>query len=332
MKKILFAALAILSVCATAIGANHVYVKSKQNLRCEGYFPQISPDGKKVISAPTDAKKLFIYDLATSKREVITEEGVPGFEAIFGENGKVYYVSMKIDKDHIIFRSVREYDPTTGNDREVLSGQHGAVHAINGTEGVAAVGEQKEWNVRQAGTFAWALGSDLYVYRNGKKTTFSPVNVQTGYLWVDVSPDGKKVLFHVPANGLYICDAASGRILNKLDGCIMPRWYNNELIVAQGKGRLGYNIIIFRADGTGGVQSLASGECVMPSVSGHNVIYTTKGGSVKLLTLETPEERDARLEQERIEAERIAKEKAEEAARIAAEKEAEKAQTDEADQ
>ncbi|MDY4612884.1 MAG: hypothetical protein SO575_04290 [Sodaliphilus sp.] len=139
---------------------------------------------------------------------------------------------------------------------------------------------------------------------------------------MDVSPDGSKVLFHVPAMGLYICDATNGRVLNKLSGCLMPKWYNNDLIVAQGRGRLGYNIIIFRADGTGGIQSLASGECVMPSVSGNHVIYTTKGGSVKLLTLETPEEREVRLEQERLEAERIAKEKAEEAARIEAEKQA----------
>lgn len=306
-------------VGSTAMGANHVYVKSKQNLRCEGYFPQISPDGKKVISAPTDAKKLYIYDLETQRRDVVADEGVPGFEAVFGPDGKVYYVAMKINKDHIIFRSVREYDPETKENREVLSGQHGAVHAIAGTEGIAAVGEHKEWNVRSAGAFAWALGSELYVYRDGHKRTFTPVNVQTGYLWADISPDGKKVLFHVPAQGLYICDATNGRILKKLDGCIMPRWYNNELIVAQGRGRMSYNIIIFRADGTGGVQSLASGECVMPSVSDHNVIYTTKGGSVKLLTLETPEERDIRLEQERIEAERIAREKAEEEARKAAE-------------
>ena len=105
----------------------------------------------------------------------------------------------------------------------------------------------------------------------------------------------------------------------------MPQWYNNDLIVAQGTGRWGYHIIIFRADGTGDIQSLANGESVMPSVSGNNVIYTTKGGSVKLLTLETPEERDVRLEQERIEAERIAKEKAEEAARAEAEKQASEA-------
>ena len=152
MRKILFIALSFLAVCATA--ANHVYVRSKQNLRCEGYFPQLSPDGKKVISAPTDAKKLYIYDLDTQKRDVVADEGVPGFEAIFGKNGKVYYVSMKINKDHLIFRSGREYDPESGSDREVLSPQHGAVHAINGTDGTAVVGEQKEWNTRDAGTFA----------------------------------------------------------------------------------------------------------------------------------------------------------------------------------
>lgn len=64
MRKILFIALSFLAVCATA--ANHVYVRSKQNLRCEGYFPQLSPDGKKVISAPTDAKN-STYTTSTLK-------------------------------------------------------------------------------------------------------------------------------------------------------------------------------------------------------------------------------------------------------------------------
>ena len=313
-------------MAVTAVGANHVYVKSRANLRCEGYFPQISADGKKVISATTDAKKLYIYDMDTQKRDLVADEGSPGFEAIFGNDGKVYYVAMSIDKNHIIRRSCRVFDPVTGENRELLPEQHGAVHAINGTNGTAIVGEQKEWNVRNAGTFAWALGSQLFIYRNGKKRTYSPVNVQTGYLWVDVSPDGKKVLFQVPAVGLYVCDAATGRVLQKLNRCLMPRWFNNDLIVAQGTGRWGYHIIIFRADGTGDIQSLASGECVMPAVSGNNVIYTTKGGSVKLLTLETPEEHAERLEQERIEAERIAKEKAEEAARAKAEQQAPEAE------
>ena len=326
MKLHIFATLASLLMAVTAVGANHVYVKSRANLRCEGYFPQISADGKKVISATTDAKKLYIYDMDTQKRDLVADEGSPGFEAIFGSDGKVYYVAMSIDKNHIIRRSGRVFDPVTGESRELLPEQHGAVHAINGTNGTAIVGEQKEWNVRNAGTFAWALGSQLFVYRNGKKRTYSPVNVQTGYLWVDVSPDGKKVLFQVPAVGLYVCDAATGRVLQKLNRCLMPRWYNNDLIVAQGTGRWGYHIIIFRADGTGDIQSLASGECVMPSVSGNNVIYTTKGGSVKLLTLETPEEHAERLEQERIEAERIAKEKAEEAERAKAEQQAAEAE------
>ena len=326
MKLHIFATLASLLMAVTAVGANHVYVKSRANLRCEGYFPQISADGKKVISATTDAKKLYIYDMDTQKRDLVADEGSPGFEAIFGNDGKVYYVAMSIDKNHIIRRSCRVFDPVTGENRELLPEQHGAVHAINGTNGTAIVGEQKEWNVRNAGTFAWALGSQLFIYRNGKKRTYSPVNVQTGYLWVDVSPDGKKVLFQVPAVGLYVCDAATGRVLQKLNRCLMPRWFNNDLIVAQGTGRWGYHIIIFRADGTGDIQSLASGECVMPAVSGNNVIYTTKGGSVKLLTLETPEEHAERLEQERIEAERIAKEKAEEAARAKAEQQAPEAE------
>ena len=45
MKLHFFATLASLLIAVAAVGANHVYVKSRSNLRCEGYCPQISADG-----------------------------------------------------------------------------------------------------------------------------------------------------------------------------------------------------------------------------------------------------------------------------------------------
>ena len=49
MKLHFFATLASLLIAVASVGANHVYVKSRSNLRCDGYFPQISADGKKLV-------------------------------------------------------------------------------------------------------------------------------------------------------------------------------------------------------------------------------------------------------------------------------------------
>lgn len=287
-------ALSLLCLMALCVAAQSVRVTSDVVLvdSC-AYFPQLSADGSQLLYAPTDAKQLYLLDLKTKTTRLVSDEGVPGFEAIFGRDGKVYYVAMKKNADNLIFRSVRCYDPKRGTDTEVLRPQHGAVHAINGTKGTALVGEQYSLQEKKAGTFAWSRSDKLFIIEKGVTRTLQPVKETVGLLWASVSPDGKKVLFEAAAKGLYICDL-QGRIIKKMGMYLMPCWYGNNHIVAMGnagnvQSAQGARIYLIDAN-TGDQETLTSDDvaAIQPMVSGDKIVYTTKTGEAHMMTLSLP--------------------------------------------
>ncbi len=255
---------------------------SRQITSSGGYFPQINYQGTQVLYSDTEARYLYLYDLSSGNRTTVSSTGMPGFEGRFAPNGKIYYITMAINPDHLIFRTAHEYDPATGNDKVVLGAQHGAVHAINGNKDLAVIGESKQWHQREAGVVAWTLGARLYISRGGSVKVYSPVRNCAGYMWAAVSPDGKKVAFEAVAKGLYVCSTTTGEVLaHSNTSYLMPSWYNNDYIVAQSRG---YRIVLIPAD-CSDAQTLASGSCTMPMVAGKNIIFTTKGGAVRLITI-----------------------------------------------
>lgn len=281
MKKILTI---IISLC-TMLCSAQTYCRvasTRQITNSDGYFPQINYQGTQVLYSDTEARYLYLYDLQSGERTTVSSQGMPGFEGRFAPDGKVYYITMAVNPDHLIFRTGHEYDPATGHDRVILSAQHGAVHAINGSKDLAVVGESKQWHLREAGVVAWTLGPKLYVSRGGTINVYTPVRNCAGYLWASVSPDGKKVLFEAVGKGLYVCDAATGEVMaHSTTSFMMPCRFNNDYIVGQTKS---YRIVLIPAD-CSGQQTLASGSCTMPMVAGKNIIYTTKGGAVRLISI-----------------------------------------------
>ena len=83
-------------LCLLAMSATAAVVKrgSMETLvdSC-GFFPQISPNGQWLLYSPTDASSLMMKNLNTGEITTIATTGYPGFDAIFGHDGKVYYVT-----------------------------------------------------------------------------------------------------------------------------------------------------------------------------------------------------------------------------------------------
>lgn len=303
----------ILCFFALAASAQRVQVLSDRVVVSSGgYFPQLSDDGKKLIYAPTDAVELKIMDLDTKQVSTISNKDLPGFEAKFGPDGKVYYVTMARQPNHLVYRTGRRYDPETGENEVLLEGQHGQVLAVRGSEGMAITGEHESYNIRNAGTFAITRGATIYVFRDGRKAKeLTPVKDVVGLLWASVSPDGRRIVFEAVSKGVMVCDM-EGRIVAKLGRYLMPCWLNDDYIIAMCNSKYNkYNIYLLRSDGSSS-RSLTpnvSGP-IQPMVSGHKVCYTTKKGAVHIMELEvkTAEELKAEAEAAKAEAERKAAE------------------------
>ncbi|MBQ4007674.1 MAG: hypothetical protein II603_03965 [Muribaculaceae bacterium] len=253
------------------------------------YFPQLSDDGKNLIYAPTDAHPLIMQDVATGATRIVSDKGLPGFDAVFDNKGNIVFMTIEQRDNRLLYRGVSRYDVKKGKIKQLLKPQHGAVHIVKGTKGLALVGESKSRDLKKAGTVAWTQGDRLMISVNGKVRQLRPVQGTVGLLWASVSPDGTRVAFEAATKGVYVCDL-DGNHLTSLGMYLMPCWYNNDYLVAMsnaGNIRIsGSNIHLLKADGSF-AQPLTDSKiaAIQPMVSGDKIVFTTKAGVVHVMTL-----------------------------------------------
>lgn len=292
MRRILFWALVLcLNVTAAmAVGVKPGSVKTLVD-SC-GFFPQLSADGQWLLYSPTEGSHLMLKNLTTGAVTTVAHEGYPGFDAIFGPDGKVYYVTQERKKNGLVYRTGHCYDPATGKHKVVLKAQHGRVQAIRAARGVVINGEHQVYrSAAQLGAYCYTIGDKLYlVDEAGFSRALQPVKDSNGYLWAALSPDGTKVMFEAASKGLYVCDL-NGEILADLGEFLMPCWYNDDYIIAMsnaGNVRLsGSRIWLISLDGEV-YKPLSDNDerAVQPMVSGDKVVYSViYDGTVKQMAL-----------------------------------------------
>ena len=285
-------------LCLWALGAGAVGVKSGSAMTLVdscGFFPQLSLDGQWLLYSPTDAKSLMLKNLSTGQVTTVANTGYPGFDAIFGADGKVYYITQQRKGNGLVYRTGHCYDPSTGKSQVVLKPQHGRVEALQAATGVVVNGERQYYRSNDGvGAYVYTRGSLLYlVDEYGATRTMEPVKGSNGYLWAKLSPDGTKVLFEAAAKGLYGCDL-DGRLVADLGQYLMPCWYNNDYIVAMsnaGNTRTnGSCIWLLSVDGSICKPISSNNErAVQPMVAGNKVVYTIQySGEVRQVELDIP--------------------------------------------
>lgn len=253
------------------------------------YFPQIDRSASKVLVSPTDASWLGLVDLTTGEVTTVSDSGLPGFDARFGHDGKVYYVATERHEGNLLYRTGMCYDPKSGRTHQVLAPQHGQVVVVPTTKSTAIAGEHESYHLNK-GTSVFARGNKLILTQKGKATALQPVKDCVGYLWASLSPKGDKIVFRASGKGLYVIDL-QGNILATMGYYMMPSWLDNDHIVAMNGSNgivhehKGSVLVVLNADGSG-VQEITDKdtEAIQPMVSGDKIVYTTKGGTVHIMT------------------------------------------------
>ncbi len=258
-----------------------------------GFFPQLSPDGQWVLYSPTDATSLMLKNLSSGAVTTVSKVGYPGFDAIFGPDGKVYYVTQQRKKNGLVYRTGHCYDPSTGRDQVVLKPQHGRVQALRAAAGVVINGERQIYrSAPNVGAWTYTRGSMLYlVDATGVTRALQPVKDSNGYLWSSLSPDGTKVMFEAASHGVVVCDL-NGSVISELGEFLMPSWYNDHYIIAMsnaGNPRLaGSRIWLMSVDGET-IKPISAKEerAVQPMTAAGKVVYSLLySGEVRQLELD----------------------------------------------
>ena len=101
-------------MCLWALGSDAVGVKQgsvKTLVDSCGFFPQVSADGQWLLYSPTEGTSLMLKNLVTGGVTTVATTGYPGFDAIIGGDGKVYYVTQQRKKNGLLYRTAHCYDP-----------------------------------------------------------------------------------------------------------------------------------------------------------------------------------------------------------------------------
>ena len=291
MKRISLAVL--MAVAAVIVMAQPVTVVSTRVLvdSC-AYFPQLSADGTMLLYSNTEASELYLKDLGSGRVTTVADHGLPGFDARFAPDGKVYYVTQALGKNNLVYRAAHRYDPATGQSQQVLKPQHGAVYVVPAPQGVAIEGEYQSYTTdKQVGLYAYTRNSELFVTDGVGMSHSSPAGECAGYLWPLVSPDGTMVAFEAAGKGLYVCDL-TGNVLHRLPSASMPVWLDDNHIIAMTNTNFGAQrdkgTFLYVTTLDGEVQRLTDPQehAVQPMVAGNKLVYVADGGQVKEATLQ----------------------------------------------
>ena len=85
---------------------------------------------------------------------------------------------------------------------------------------------------KQTPTIASTRKLQLLLTQGIDTKVLSPNGQDQSYIWVSLSPDGKKVCYYVTGHGCYICDISGDNIQFMSRYYINAKWLNNDILTA----------------------------------------------------------------------------------------------------
>ncbi len=299
MKKIILSAAVLLaSLCASA---QLVEVASTTEVNVpEGLvvaIPTISPDGSFVVVSDAGSDALTRIRISDGSSTVVTRNGNGHDVVISADGNSVVFRQSSIDRRHLRRTALKSVDMLSGRETELVapSRRLNAGVAMAGTS-VTAVeqGRVKTRNLaggraEQAPVVSINYGHLDYT-ADGRTVTLDPQG-RGSYLWPQLSPDGKKIVYYLAGRGCFVCntDGSDVRALGMLRAA---KWLNNETVVGMndidnGEFVTSSSIIASSLDGVR--QTLTADDVIAlyPSASadGSRVAFATPEGKLFIINL-----------------------------------------------
>ena len=305
MKKLV---LTLAAVAALTAQAQQFEVVSTQQLSVgveDIFHPKFTPDGNSLLVSSAGYDGIGIIDIKTQKYQKITDMRGAGWMPAISEDGKTLVVRQKDDEIQgnslysinlntlertAILQKAEHFNQINFVNGKVSVGLQGKVVAKQVTRPVSAVQLPNE-------VFVAEEDLKIAVYNNGRRIELDPLKGQFGswdpqYIWVSLSPDQTKILFHC-SNNAYVCDI-NGKNLVKLGHMGCPQWRGNSHVVGHREAHDGYHltkgeIMIVDVEGKNIQQlSTTSSEIkTFPSVSadGSKIAFHTEDGKLYVMTI-----------------------------------------------
>ncbi len=302
MKKVTYIILVLIQTSALVFTQN-VKVKSIHEIAVglkNSAYPVLNFEGNKLLFSTDGYNGLHVYDFVAEKSQKISESKGSGYNPVFSNDGKrVFFRSVSYSKNRS-YQSVESFDMRDSTYRQMLSPRremkqlqaynNGFIVLANGLFIKSTFGKVTS----SLPLYATVNGNKILIFDNNKVSEIRPFNnPDINYIWISVSPDGKKILFTATGKGTFICDL-KGSILAQFGFLNAPVWYNDFFIAGMydkddGHVVVSSEIVLLSADGKNKYQISPKGEIAMyPTTSAfkEKIAWHTTNGKIKIAELE----------------------------------------------
>lgn len=291
MKKII---LSLFLIASLGVNAQILNVKNTTKVAVPAGVKvstaQLSPDGKWAVISHQSSLSLDKIDLSTNKLTRISDTG-NGFDLkISGDNNTVIFRESNYGTDKRRYTTLKSVNISTGATKVVSpTTRDTRVFATDAAKALKA----------NAGTFvgeatrpvASINRGSMYITQNGITTLVAPQGVEgKSYLWPQVSPDGKKILYFVVGEGCFVCNIDGSNPIAQ--GVLRASvWYDNNTIVGMdhkddGVKTTSSKLIAKRINSsTTQVLTTSSVKAMYPSVGANNISFVTPQGEFFVLNI-----------------------------------------------
>lgn len=291
MKKILLGLTLLVSL---GMNAQILSVKSTTKVAIPAGMKvstaQLSPDGKWAVISHQSSMGLDKIDLSTNKLTRISDTG-NGFDLkISGDNNTVIFRESNYGTDKRRYTTLKSVNISTGATKVVSpTTRDTRVFATDAAKALKA----------NAGTFvgeatrpvASINRGSMYITQNGITTLVAPQGVEgKSYLWPQVSPDGKKILYFVVGEGCFVCniDGSNPVAQGVLRASV---WYDNNTIVGMdhkddGVKTTSSKLIAKRINSsTTQVLTTSDVKAMYPSAGSNKISFVTPEGELYVINI-----------------------------------------------
>jgi hypothetical protein len=240
MKQASLLSILFLALCNTFFAQN-VYVKNRfeliTDIKTAKFYPVLSQFGDKLLFTGDAFIGLSIYDFNTKQITNISSEAGTGYEPIFDMNdSKIFYRKTTFNNGRR-FDAIESYDLNKKQKQLMLTPQRDLKKPKSYQNGLLVYANKKllksTMGKSSSANINYLTTEDLKIvlFNNNTRYDLNPLKMDVSrYLWVNISPNGKMILFTAAGKGTFICDL-TGKIIANVGFLDAPIWYNDNFIV-----------------------------------------------------------------------------------------------------
>jgi Tol biopolymer transport system component len=196
------------------------------------------PDGKSMLVTKSLYTGLYLINLESGHFRTLTNLPGAGYQPVFSKDGESLVFraddfSQKKRTSSIYILRLKSGDTTVLVRRERVV----SPPVVVGNKIAYTVNERLKTN-----GFRWSpLGHSIektfvlledlqpVLWSDDVKRVYKPSG-EGRYIWVSLSPDGRKMVYHLAGKGTFVSDLY-GRILLSAEDLVNPKWLNNNYII-----------------------------------------------------------------------------------------------------